>query len=123
MTTLSSIFGDLCQVRIFKGGSLLMKPRRLPFYVSFPILRASDWEGSHNRRQRPHSRRISSRGRFARISPAPLDAGYGRLCIVGGGFRLDTQQFHLLRSTKLLHLSLCYFALNLMRRNSLATKH
>ena len=25
--------------------------------------------------------------------PAPLDAGYGRLCIVGGGFRLDTQKF------------------------------
>ena len=25
--------------------------------------------------------------------PAPLDAGYGRLCIVGGGFRLDAQKF------------------------------
>ncbi|MBK8474354.1 MAG: hypothetical protein IPL33_20495 [Sphingobacteriales bacterium] len=78
------------------------------------LLCASDWESSHNRRQRPHSRRISSRGRFARISPAPLDAGYGRLCIVGGGFRLDAQQFHLLRS---INPSLCYFALHLMRSN------
>ena len=32
--------------------------------------------------------------------PAPLDAGYGRLCIVGGGFRLDAQKFT------------CYEALN-----------
>ena len=39
-------------------------------------------------------------GDFARISPAPLSAGYGRLCIVGGGFRLDAQQFHLLRRVK-----------------------
>ncbi|MBK8473935.1 MAG: hypothetical protein IPL33_18175 [Sphingobacteriales bacterium] len=35
----------------------------------FPILRASDWGSSHNRRQRPHSRRMPLRGRFARISP------------------------------------------------------
>ena len=34
-----------------------------------------------------------SRGRFARISPRATDAGYGRLCIVGGGFRLDAQKF------------------------------
>jgi len=32
-----------------------------------------------------------SRVRFARISRTPLDAGYGRLCIVGGGFCLDAQ--------------------------------
>ncbi len=43
-------------------------------------------------------------GDFARISRTPLDAGYGRLCIVGGGFRLDAQQFHLLRRAKPLHL-------------------
>ncbi|MBK8474429.1 MAG: hypothetical protein IPL33_20880 [Sphingobacteriales bacterium] len=61
-----------------------------------------------------------SRGRFARISPRATDAGYGRLCIVGGGFQLDTRQFHLLRSTK---PSLCYFPLNLMCKGSLATKH
>ncbi|MBK8474419.1 MAG: hypothetical protein IPL33_20830 [Sphingobacteriales bacterium] len=92
MPTLKSIFGFLCQVRIFKGGSLLMKsPPAVCLAFPFPILRTSDWESSHNRRQRPHSRRISSRGRFARISPAPLDAGYGRLCIVGGGFHLDVQ--------------------------------
>ncbi|MBK8473763.1 MAG: hypothetical protein IPL33_17260 [Sphingobacteriales bacterium] len=72
--------------------------------VSFPILRASDWENSHNRRQRPHSRRMPSRVRFARISRTPLDASYGRLCIVGGGFRLDTQQFYLLRRAKPFHL-------------------
>ncbi|MBK8474348.1 MAG: hypothetical protein IPL33_20465 [Sphingobacteriales bacterium] len=41
-----------------------------------------------------------SRGSFARISRTPLDAGYGRLCIVGGGFRLDAQKFT------------CYEALN-----------
>ncbi|MBK8474251.1 MAG: hypothetical protein IPL33_19930 [Sphingobacteriales bacterium] len=34
-----------------------------------------------------------SRGSFARISPRATDAGYGRLCIVGGGFRLDAQKF------------------------------
>jgi len=73
-------------------------------------------------------------GDFARISPAPLSAGYGRLCIVGGGFRLDAQQcfrldaqqFHLLRRVKPASLanfkSLCYFALNLMRKSSLATE-
>jgi len=66
----------------------------------FPILRASDWESSHNRRQRPHSRRISSRGRFCLNFARATDAGYGRLCIVGGGFRLDTQKFT------------CYEALN-----------
>ncbi|MBK8473296.1 MAG: hypothetical protein IPL33_14755 [Sphingobacteriales bacterium] len=64
------------------------------------LLCASDWESSHNRRQRPHSRRMPSRGRFSRISHTPLDAGYGRLCIVGGGFCLDTQKFT------------CYEALN-----------
>ena len=57
------------------------------FTSPFPILRASDWVGTHNCRQRPHSRRMLSRGRFARISRTPLDAGYGRLCIVGGCFR------------------------------------
>ncbi|MBK8474722.1 MAG: hypothetical protein IPL33_22480 [Sphingobacteriales bacterium] len=59
---------------------------------------------SHNRRQRPHSRRMPSRVRFCpNFAPRATDAGYGRLCIVGGGFRLDAQQFHLLRSTKPLH--------------------
>jgi len=38
----------------------------------FPILRASDWESSHNRRQRPHSRRMPSRGRFCQnFAPRP----------------------------------------------------
>ncbi|MBK8474369.1 MAG: hypothetical protein IPL33_20570 [Sphingobacteriales bacterium] len=35
------------------------------------LLCASDWESSHNRRQRPHSRSMPSRGRFARISRVP----------------------------------------------------
>ena len=39
-------------------------------------------------------------GDFARISPRTTDAGYGRLCIVGGGFHLDAQKFT------------CYEALN-----------
>ncbi|MCC7223545.1 MAG: hypothetical protein IT273_07440 [Chitinophagales bacterium] len=32
-------------------------------------------------------------GASPEFRPAPLDAGYGRLCIVGGGFRLDVQKF------------------------------
>ncbi|MBK8474715.1 MAG: hypothetical protein IPL33_22440 [Sphingobacteriales bacterium] len=60
---------------------------------------------SHNRRQRPHSRRMPSRVRFCpNFAPRATDAGYGRLCIVGGGFALMRSNFT------------CYEALNRFTR-------
>jgi hypothetical protein len=46
----------------------MKSPPAVCFAFPFPILRASDWESSHNRRQRPHSRRAFGMDGYALLA-------------------------------------------------------